>query len=391
MATAPDPDPVKQMETLLECSICMETLTQPRTLSCYHSFCKHCLENFVAALRLKAVEAEAKVPEVFQCPVCRTEFSVQRKESIGEKIPSNHFINSLLDLLTIQQQANAVKCQSCKAKAPAASRCISCERYLCGKCLEIHSNWAAFEDHVVLTLDELAKPENRAKSKGKPRCEKHNKALKFYCKSCKVVVCRYCLDVNHARLEHLWFPLADVVVEYKEALHKSCGIFEQQNNDAAGSNCKIEQAMENLKYCTLQAKGAIWKQHQDILDSFTKKLEKETTALLDQVDKKYTEINEPLAKQQADAKVFFEKTKSSLDFARNLIVSGSDEEIVALKQEIQEKAGNMRNERPKFMKPMHDGNVEYRPRAIQGVVERIKLNNLGKIGLYKYSNYTLHV
>ena len=122
MATASDLSHVKQMETLLECSICNETLTQPRTLSCFHSYCKHCLDNFVATRRRKAVRA--KEPDIFECPLCQTEFHIKQGESV-EKILSNHFINNMLELRTLQQQAQLVKCQSCKAKDPAASRCVT--------------------------------------------------------------------------------------------------------------------------------------------------------------------------------------------------------------------------------------------------------------------------
>ncbi|XP_028391919.1 uncharacterized protein LOC114516591 [Dendronephthya gigantea] len=266
-----------------------------------------------------------------------------------------------------------------KQNAPAASRYISCEKYLCGKCLEIHNNWADFEDHVVLALEELAKPENRARAKGKPRCEKHDKILKFYCETCKVLVCRYCMDLNHTRPEHTWFPLKDVVVQHKEALNASSGIFEKQKNDAAESNRKIEEAMAILKNNATKARDTIKQQQQNILNAFTKKLEKETTALLDQVEMKYREANEHLLKQQANVKAYFEKAKSSLDFTSNILSSGSDEVLLALKHEIEEKAGSIENERPENMEPIHDNLFEYHPKPTKDIMENLKLNNLGKI------------
>ena len=173
----------------------------------------------------------------------------EQGESV-EKILSNHFINNMLELRTLQQQAQLVKCQSCKAKDPAASRCVTCENHLCGKCLETHNNWPAFEGHVVLTLElELAKPENRAKARAKPRCEKHNKVLKFYCETCKVLVCRYCMELNHPRPDHLWFPLPDVVVKHKEALKTSSAIFERQLPNERGCPKQPENRIRygNLK------------------------------------------------------------------------------------------------------------------------------------------------
>jgi hemerythrin-like domain-containing protein len=386
MATASDSAPVKQWETLLECSICTETLTEPRTLTCFHSFCKHCLENFVATHRKKAVKAKAKVPEIFECPVCRTEFHVKEGESV-EKMPSNHFINNMLELLTLQQQSQCIKCQSCKTQEPATSRCISCEKYLCEKCLTDHNNFAALFDHVLLTLEELAKPENRAKAKGKPRCEKHDKVLKFYCETCKVLVCRYCVDVNHPRPEHLFFPLADVVVQHKEALKTSSAIFEQQMNEAVQSNLKIEHAMEALKNNKAKSKDAIMHQQQEILNALTKLLEKEAAALFNAVDNKYNQANKPLMKQQADVKDYLEKAKSSLDFAKNIISNGSVDEIISLKHEVEEKAGSIKKERPELMGPVHNGTIEYQAKPSKNTIENIKLNDLGKIGTY--STYRL--
>jgi hypothetical protein len=350
-------------------------------LSCFHSYCKHCLETFVATHRKKAVKAKAKVPEVFECPLCRTEFHVKEDENV-EKIPSNHFINNMLELLTLQQQTQRNKCQSCKAKGPATRRCVTCENYLCAKCLDAHNNWPAFEDHVVLTLEELAKPENLAKARGRPRCEKHNKVLKFYCETCKVLVCRYCADVNHIRPEHTWFPLADVVSQHKEALETSSAIFEQQMNEAVQSNLKIEHTMVILKNNKAKAKDAIMQQQQEILNAFSKKLEDETAVLLNQVDMKYNEANEPLVNQQADVKAYLAKTKSSLDFARTIISNGNDEEILSLKLQVEEKAGNIEKERPELMEPVHNGAIEYQAKPSNGVLENVKLNDLGKIGMY---------
>ena len=383
MASAP-PDPaVKQMEMLLECCFCTETLTKPRTLSCFHSFCHHCLERYVVTRREDAVKAGTKVPETFECPICRTEFHVKEDESV-EKIPSNFFINNMLELLTLKQQAQCIKCQSCNAEDPATSKCLSCNKFLCGKCLEAHNNFPALTDHVVLTIEELAKPENRAKTKGKLRCEKHNKVLKFYCETCKVLVCRYCVDVNHPRPEHSWFPLADIVEQKKEELKASFVIFKKQMNQASESNLKIEHAIETLKNKAAITKDAIIQQQQEILSEFTKKLEQQTAVLLDQVDRKYNEVNKPLLKQQADVKDYLGKAKSSLDFAKNIISNGTDEEILSLKHEIEEKAERIEKERPKLMDPVHNGAIEYLGKSSKDVLENVELNELGTFGMYRY-------
>ena len=384
MAAAPD-RAVQRMEKLLECCFCTETLTKPRTLSCFHSFCHNCLERYVATLREDAVKAGTKAPEIFECPICRTEFHVKENESV-EKIPSNFFINNLLELLTLQQQAQCIKCQSCKVNDPATSRCVSCDKYLCVKCLEAHNNWSDFDDHIVMTIEELAKPENRAKARGKPRCDKHKKVLKFYCEKCKVLVCRYCIDLNHPRPEHSWFPLVDVVEKEKEALKISSAVFEKQMNEAVESDLKIEYAMNTLENNAAKAKDAIKQQQQEILNSFTKKLDEQTAVLLDQVDKKYNEVNKPLMKQHADVRAYLEKAKSSLDFVSNIISNGADEDILLLKDVVEKKAKGIRKERPGLMHPIIPVDkcvFVYRGKSSKDVLDNAKLNELGEVGMFR--------
>ena len=43
MASASDIVPVDEIKDLLTCSMCSRTLNEPKTLSCFHSFCKVCL------------------------------------------------------------------------------------------------------------------------------------------------------------------------------------------------------------------------------------------------------------------------------------------------------------------------------------------------------------
>lgn len=191
MAGARDPA-AQRMEELLKCCFCSQTLTtKPRKLSCSHSFCHDCFDTIVATGREYAVKVGTKVPEIFECPICQTEFHVKENESV-EKMPSKFVSNNALESLTLQQQVQCIKCQSCKSKDPDTT-----VTYFCGKCLEAHNNRSDFDDHVVKTIEESAKPEDRTKAREKGRCEKHDKYLKFYCETCETLLCRYCMDLNH--------------------------------------------------------------------------------------------------------------------------------------------------------------------------------------------------
>ena len=61
--------PRQELTSLLECSVCLETFDNPRTLHCLHSFCKKCLENFV----------KGKSKDQLNCPVCRCKFTLDKE------------------------------------------------------------------------------------------------------------------------------------------------------------------------------------------------------------------------------------------------------------------------------------------------------------------------
>jgi hypothetical protein len=81
-------------------------------------------------------------------------------------------------------------------------------------------------------------------------------------------------------------------------------------------------------------------------------------------------------------KDYLEKAKSSLDFAENIIFSGNDEDILSLKQVIEEKAGSIENERPEYMEPVHNGAIEYQANRSEEILVNAKFDDLGKVGKY---------
>ena len=89
--------PLDELESLLECPICMERINDPRSLPCFHNFCKVCLHKYVEGLR------DGKNVEMFPCPTCRSEFSLKSNENV-EGMAGNYLIRNML-VMTLQQEA----------------------------------------------------------------------------------------------------------------------------------------------------------------------------------------------------------------------------------------------------------------------------------------------
>ena len=273
MAAAPEDSYVVQMVRYQRCSLCLETLQEPTTLPCLHSFCKCCLERFVKVQREKAAQTRKlrKPIEVFNCPTCRTQFEYKKRQAADICTTSNNFAGIMGQMLGIQRRPNKISCNSCERKAPAVSRCMECEQYLCKKCLTVHEKWRGFKDHTMLTMEELTKPENMNKTKEKSTCEKHeNEALKYYCVTCKKLACIHCLLLEH-KDGHSYLSTEEAAKKKRELLKSSYSFLNDQLKDGSDALIHIEHVLQELKKNAEKAKDEIAKQKENILKAFTER------------------------------------------------------------------------------------------------------------------------
>ena len=215
--------------------------------------------------------------------------------------------------------------------------------------------------HVTLTLEELAKPENQSKAKPIPRCDKEghqNKRLDYYCNYCNELACKNCILLDHKEVEHVCQPTSVLGKQQKEALKPTSASLQKLYDDSQNALQKIRQASKKLETCNKMAKNAILEQEREILGAFTKKLKHTTAALIVEVDRKHNEINQKLVKQHDDMKVYVEKVNGSLEFAKNIIEKGCNEDILSLGNEIKENANDVEKKCPKMMEPVHSGYLE---------------------------------
>jgi len=87
----------KEMDDIMECSICTEVFTDPRLLPCGHIFCLQCLQSY----------SEDKQPgDCMLCPLCRKEFTIPDNGIPG--LPKNIYIEKLLRVrnLLVEQEAH---------------------------------------------------------------------------------------------------------------------------------------------------------------------------------------------------------------------------------------------------------------------------------------------
>ena len=241
----------------------------------------------------------------------------------------------MLEVLSIQQN-NCIPCSHCQQ--PSVGRCVTCELFMCKKCLKFHNDYPGFKDHVALTMEELSKPENQSKIKGKSYCKKHpSKTLKLYCETCEELICTYCMSFEHVRPDHECSPLEEVAERKRWDLMSICSTFEDEGaytDFEMDKECVFESCTEGLE----DGKREIHERGAEVLAFVENLLKRRTRLLSDEMDKihkdKLQEISDKVTKIEGQ----FEERKKTSVMAKALLDHGSDEEIVLSHKSIKQNA-----------------------------------------------------
>jgi len=138
------------IKEILQCSICLETFTEPKVLPCIHTFCCQCLQTL------------CKDDDDYEhaCPLCRKAFYLS--DGRIQDLPNNFFVDQLMQaILETPESADitnkATVCQLCldnEIRTTATAYCFECEQYICDRHSTIHSNTKTLKAHRVQKLDE---------------------------------------------------------------------------------------------------------------------------------------------------------------------------------------------------------------------------------------------
>ena len=134
---------VKNLKKHVTCSICLDTYTEPKTISCLHTFCCQCLERHAIVSQIQGK---------FKCPECKTEIDLP-EENRFDRLPNSFFHKSLLSDLEAEDRRAIPRQQqeTCLQHMEERLRyyCSTCEASVCPICVT--------EDHRGHAFDVLEK------------------------------------------------------------------------------------------------------------------------------------------------------------------------------------------------------------------------------------------
>ncbi|XP_064631901.1 uncharacterized protein LOC135490602 [Lineus longissimus] len=177
----------KSLAKGLECAICHEELHQPKIAGrCGHTFCQDCLQRYIATTAFVAYRPG------FKCPFCRGDCATPEMgvQDLATNFTVAGIIESLNKSRLLKEQVISKPCELCQggpaAAAAAEQACAACDGIiLCKTCGRQHQKHHETKHHVVTGI-----------------CEPHGKPLRFYCRTCDVVLCILCRASNFLPEDH---------------------------------------------------------------------------------------------------------------------------------------------------------------------------------------------
>ena len=293
---------------------------------------------------------DGKRDDELNCPVCRGKFTLNER-GVAE-MTRNHFICNMVEVLSIQQQDKCIPCSHCKQAS--VGRCVTCELFMCEKCFKPHNDYPGFQDHLVLTMEELSKPENQSKIKKISKCSRHpNKKLKYYCDTCDKLICRHCMEFDHDK-QHKFSPIEQAARSKRKNLKKNCEILERAVADSDRATQVLKEDRKSLDCNFDKARRVVNERKEQLLARLQKILRKKTNSMIEDVRHNFDRKTRDFDSRINGRETFMNRVKASTDMARSLLENGNDEEIVCSYKSVQENVNNANREASQLVDVRHD-------------------------------------
>ena len=307
----------------VSCSVCSDLFTDPKHLSCLHSFCLKCLNRWYET---------CGGGQAIKCPKCQTLSRIPASGDLKD-LPTSFYLNGLIDVLAIKEcKKTQVTCGNCDKKCSEASYCFQCCIFYCEHCLICHNTMRDKKEHRVLALKEFQDKDYEDVLKRPVFCskERHQKEeLKYYCKECETVLCQTCFALDHgghvlklieeeAEIQKL--EINTVLQTKREGLDAKLTVLAQLDEDCA----KVIQQSEIAKRDVQRFADVLIKTIQVKMQNLIATVENQTKRSLESLKAKGSEIQHQV-----------NVTESSLEEAENLLKRSTTAEVVQLKKSLQ--------------------------------------------------------
>ena len=269
---------VERVEEQLNCSICLDTYTDPKILQCFHVFCRQCL----VPLGVRDQQGQLSLT----CPTCRQVTPIPARGVAG--LQSAFHINNLLEIL----EDSVKKLENAPATPERAT-----PTYL--------------------------NPVNKAS-----HCFVHeDKELELYCETCGELICYKCVAKSGKHHSHDYEELNIAFEKYKEEITSSLEPMEKQVTTIKKALALIEQCCGEISDQRAAIEDNIHVTFRQLREVLTVR----ETELIGQLHKATQGKLKGLAAQRDQIETTLAQLDSCLHFMRKSIKAGNESNVLMMK------------------------------------------------------------
>ena len=269
---------LKRVEEQLNCSICLDTYTDPKILQCFHVFCRQCL----VPLGVRDQQGQLSLT----CPTCRQDTPIPARGVGG--LQSAFHINNLLEIL----EDSARKLEN----APATP--------------------------------ERATPTDLNLGNRATHCFVHeDKELELYCETCGELICLKCVTKSGKHYSHDYEELNVAFEKYKKEITSSLEPMEKQVTIIKKALALIEQCRGEISDQRSALEGNIHVTFRRLREVLTVR----ETQLIGQLHKTTQGKLKGLAAQSDQIETTLAQLDSCLHFMRESIKAGNESNVLMMK------------------------------------------------------------
>ena len=266
---------VERVEEQLNCSICLDTYTDPKILQCFHAFCRQCL----VPLGVRDQQGQLSLT----CPTCRQATPIPARGVAG--LQSAFRINNLLEILK-----NSSK--------------------------------------KLENVPERATPTNLNPVNKASNCFVHeDKELELYCETCGELICYKCALKGGKHHSHDYEEINVAFLKYKEEITSSLTPMEKQVMTIKKTLALIEQCCGEISDQRASIEDNIHTTFRRLREVLTVR----ETELIDHLKKTTQGKLKGLAAQSDQMKATLSQLDSCLQFMRESIKAGNESDVLMMK------------------------------------------------------------
>ena len=277
---------LKKVEEELNCSVCLETYSDPKLLQCLHAYCRKCL--------VKLVVRDQQGQLILSCPICRHDTPVPANGVAG--LQPAFQINHLLEILEEHKKAAADPPASAEKVVTDSASLTSCDKI-------------------------------------KVCCREHaGKEVELFCETCQEPVCMKCAikALGGKHHSHDCEELDKAFERYKVEVTASLEPIEKQVTTITKALAQLDAHCAKIS----DQRAAVEADVHTTFGKLQRILDTRKTELISQLHHITQRKLKELAVQRDQLETTLAQLSSCLGFMRESLKTGSQEEVLSMKSSV---------------------------------------------------------